>query len=102
MAIIDLQIQSQLQVVLGDLEHYKSINRQLQFEIEKQTILNGLTKKENCHLKGRITQIERLKSDDNFLERNKEISRLKNQNQKLEQANEEIKEILPEMNKSLV
>ena len=97
MAIVDSKIQQKLQVVLGEIGHYKAINRQLQFEIEKRNYFNGLTRKENRCLKERIkeliTRTERLKSDDNLLERNKEISSLKNQNQKLEQANEDIKKI---------
>ena len=56
----------QLQSVLGYLEHYKSTNHHLQFEIKKQEINNMLTKKENHQLKESIkqltTQIEELRN----------------------------------------
>ena len=89
MEIAKSDLQPQIQAVLVELEHYKMNNNHLQFEVKKQNILRELTKHENYHL---TSQIERLTSDNK--EQNKEISRRKYPNQRLERANEEFKKIL--------
>jgi hypothetical protein len=76
----------------GELGHYKASNKKLQFEIEKEKYFNGLTQKENCDFKERIRELiaqneelktERQKMDQDLLERDEEILRLKNHNQNL-------------------
>jgi hypothetical protein len=76
----------------GELGHYKASNKKLQFEIEKEKYFNGLTHKDNCYFKECIREliaqneelkIERQKMDQDLLERDDEILRLKNYNQTL-------------------
>ena len=86
MVIEKSKLHSQLLTVLDKLEHYKMTNNHLQFKVEKTNIHKELTKQENSRL---TAQIERLTSDDK--EQNKEIFCLKDQNRKLERANEEFK-----------
>jgi hypothetical protein len=86
----NLEIQSR--ILEGELGHYKASNKKLQFEIEKEKYFNGLTQKDNRYFKERIREviaqneelnIERQKMDQDLLERNEEILRLKNHNQNL-------------------
>ena len=71
-------------------------NNHLQFEVKKQNILRKLTKQENSPL---TAQIERLTSDNK--EQTKEITCLKDQNQRLKRANEEFKKILSDKDKEM-
>jgi hypothetical protein len=82
----------QSRILEGELGHYKASNKQLQFEIEKEKYFNGLTQKDNRYFKERIREliaqneelkIERQKMDQDLLERDEEILRLKNHNQNL-------------------
>jgi hypothetical protein len=82
----------QSRILEGELGHYKASNQQLQFEIEKDKYFNGLTQKDNCYFKERIQELiaqneelktERQKMDQDLLERDEEILRLKNHSEKL-------------------
>ena len=82
----------QSRILEGELRHYKTSNKKLQFEIEKEKYFNGLTQKDNCYFKVRIREliaqneelnIERQKMDQDLLERDEEILRLKNHNHNL-------------------
>jgi chromosome segregation ATPase len=86
----NLEIQSR--ILEGELGHYKASNKRLQFEMEKETYFNGITQKDNCYFKERIRELiaqneelktERQKMDQDLLERDEEISRLKNHSEKL-------------------
>ena len=61
MEIAKSELQSQLQAILIELEHYKMTNNHLQFKFKKLNILKELTKQENSRL---TAQIERLTSDN--------------------------------------
>jgi chromosome segregation ATPase len=86
----NLEIQSR--ILEGELGHYKASNKKLQFEIEKEKYFNGLTQKDNRYFKERIRELiaqneelntERQKMDQDLLERDEEILRLKNHSEKL-------------------
>ena len=82
----------QSKILEGELGNYKASNKQLQFEIEKEKYFNGLTQKDNRYFKERIWELiaqneelktDRQKMDQDLLERDEEILRLKNHNEKL-------------------
>jgi predicted RNase H-like nuclease (RuvC/YqgF family) len=82
----------QSRILEGELGHYKASNKKLQFEIEKEKYFNGLTQKDNRYFKERIRELiaqneelntERQKMDQDLLERDEEILRLKNHSEKL-------------------
>jgi ribosomal protein S27AE len=82
----------QSRILKGELGHYKASNKKLQFEIEKEKYFNGLTEKDNRYFKERIRELiaqneelktKRQKMDQDLLERDEEILRLKNHNQNL-------------------
>jgi predicted RNase H-like nuclease (RuvC/YqgF family) len=86
----NLEIQSR--ILEGELRHYKASNKKLQFEIEKEKYFNGLTQKNNCYFKESIQELiaqneelktKRQKMDQDSLERDEEISCLKNHSEKL-------------------
>ena len=51
MAITKSELQSQLQAVLAQLEHYKATNNYLQCEIDKQKLINIFKEQGTCTLK---------------------------------------------------
>jgi hypothetical protein len=82
----------QSRILKGGLGHYKASNKKLQFEIEKEKYFKGLTEKDNCYFKEHIRELiaqneelmtERQKMDQDLLERDEEVLRLKNHNQNL-------------------
>ena len=82
----------QSRILEGELGHYKVSNKILQFEIEKDKYFNGLTLKDNRYFKERIRELiaqneelktKRQKMDQDLLERDEKILRLKNHNQNL-------------------
>ena len=75
-----------------ELAYYKETNRNLQNEVVMEKLKNKLyffQAKRNEELHAQIKD-ERKKYDKTLLERNQEISCLKDQNQKLEQANQNL------------
>ena len=86
MAITKLELQSQLQAVLSELEQYKETSHHLQFEMNKQLLLNELKKQQNCTLEYQIKRLE--KENEKFKrmlsDKNEKISHLKSHNQTLE------------------
>ena len=68
------------------LGYYKESNKNLQFEISKQSILDQLTEQENHRFKDHNQKMERTNEDTEKMlsTKNEEISRLKNRDQDLE------------------
>ena len=89
------ELQSQLQVALDKVEHYKKTNDHLILDMTKMDIYKGLIEQDNHYLKSRIeilsTQIEELMS--------KKYTNQNIQNQKIMKDAVENKEDIKRLNK---
>ena len=77
--------QLQSQELESELAYFKKSNRNLQFEISKEIILHKLMEQENHHSKDQNKKLEKANEDIKKLlsAKNEKISRLKNHNQDL-------------------
>ena len=93
MAITKSELQSQLQAVLAQLEHYKATNNYLQCEIDKQKLVKILQEQRNHTLENPKSNIG--KNNEGFRkmlsDKDEQISHLKSHNQNLEKPDQKVK-----------